>query len=208
MKKIEKTREFIIEIDEKDIWTVIRYQEFINKHIKNGNKIPSKVFLAYFSLLKVKESRIKAEKKELFASIKMKTIQRFSREKEFTFNERLPYLDTFIDPYQTNGKVLEERDCNFISLLDHIFALVLNDSIKFDEKKKTILLLNNYIQSYFSKFTVNPFSFLSRYLQDALIGYIMYSYGFILSKEIKLLKNEEPTNQMLHQTIKHVTADK
>ncbi len=99
-----------------------------------------------------------------------------------------------------------KTSCDLNDMLEYIFSQIEFNMSETKEKELLLGLVYNSINNYFSQFTGKTDKLLSKYKRDSIIGFIVYKFGFQLSKEIREFNQEEPSNELLHQAIKYRTT--
>lgn len=193
MKQIK--RSITLEFNEEDGGAVLAYKYFFDKHLAAGNKIPARVlhkFFSLFSLPIIEQEKIFEIQKE---SISAGIINQY--EKEYNFNKNL-VCTRYID----NRK----QECSFTGLINNMFC-TLSFEIYVKRDKQTLLIhLFEIIESYFNNFKGDTEKLFSKYKRDVLIGYILFSFGYSISKELKKFSLENPPlNSDFSEAIKNTT---
>lgn len=202
-KKLGKQK-IVLEFDDKDFCTIWGYQKFLTKHLKAGDKIPARVLNKFFSMFTVEENRLKQELKKRSEKVKKLTVERYTKDKDYIFSKKLPFS---IQIRFGNKKYPETKSiCCLSDMLNRIFTDIENNMIQTYQKESLITLVNDSITDYFSLFKGNTKNLFSKYKRDAIIGFIVYKFGFHPSKETKDYEDQDPPNQVLHQAVKYHTS--
>lgn len=203
-KKVSKEK-IVLEYDQKDFCTLYEYQKFLIKHINLGDKIPARVLKKFCSMLTVEQSRIKQEFKKRADAVKEKTLERYLKDKEYIFNKKLPDAIQFSFG---NNAVKTKSVCCLPDMLNSLFTKVDSNMMKSAEKDSLIDFLNTSITEYFNSFEGNTDKLFNKYKRDAVIGYIVYKFGFQLSKDTKDYEDQDPPNSLLYKAIAYHTTKK
>lgn len=202
MKHRLNKKQLVIEYDDKDFCTIWMYKKFITKNLSEGNKIPARVLGKFFSLFTIEENRIKQEFKMRSDIIKKQTFKRYSKDKEYAFFIPMP------DAIQFIGKSKKERGCSLSDMLENVFEQIERNITETYEKGSFINFINSAINEYFTFYKINKVKYLGIYKTNAITGFIVFKFGFHLSKEISEYRDTNPSNELLHQAIKYQTSKK
>jgi hypothetical protein len=207
MSKSVDKKKIVLEFESNNIFVLDSYAKFISKHLKEGNKVPSRVLNKFFSLFTIEEHRMKEEFKKQVDIIKKQTLDRFLTDKKYSFSKMLPNQYHIIELFGPNRNNFGDIDCNLTDMLNHVF-LDIEKKLEIRQQSAFIQLLNSSINKYFSAFEGDTKDLLKSYSRNAIIGFIAYKFGFQLSNEIRESNDIEPTNEMLHQAIRYHTSKK
>lgn len=187
-----------IEIDEKDLYAIRVYEEFINKHVELKNKIPARVIKKFFSFFGKKTNQnyvinqLKQKEINVFVlDIKKQVLERFIHNDEYNFSVYKYSLQLMLD------EIFNSISESLLSLWDKIDR----------SKKKEVLIffvymaINNYFELCDSDLKIS----FGKYKKIALTGFIIYKFGFHLSQKItpNALKGKNPTNEQFYESIKY-----
>lgn len=180
--KEQKKIQIVLEIDRKDFWTAVYYQDFINALSKRNNKIPTRILKKYFSLFTIKQSRINTEVKRELADVKEKLIQLYESKK---------YKSLGFDKESISNIPFDAiMQCSFRLLLDSIFNDFPTEVYLGKIKAVTLKYLFNKIEYYFSQYKEDTKKIFPKYRRDILICCILIELGFRIENlnEIPLIE--------------------
>lgn len=200
MEKKLKRKKIVLEYDEKYFCAIWGYKKFLTKHLKNGDKIPARVLNKFFSLFTIEENRIKEEFKKRSDIIKQKTLERYLKDKEYLFFAPMP------DAIQFLSKKKSERGCSLSDMIESVFDQIEKNFFISNTKETFVKLVNSAINGYFTFYQIKKEKYLSTYKSNAITGFIVFKFGFHLSKETSEYKEIDPSNELLHQAIKYHTS--
>lgn len=179
------------------------YQHFLIKHVKRGDKIPAKVIDKFFSFFTVEKDRLNQELKSQIKTIKVKTINKFVNDKEYNFSEKLPSRLQLNNLFNPQDNSITESVCSLHKLIGHLFNAIILKEFDRTDKGTFIRFIYDQIDSYFNLFKCDGLAIFGKYKRYVLTGFIIHKFGFQLSKDIKELQREEPTNQMLREAVRY-----
>ena len=105
--------------------------------------------------------------------------------------------------FGTKRGKLEKTECCFTRLIDHIFKNISLEVFSKKERNKILSHIHNVIEDYFNGYEADTTKVFKKYRRDVLIGYILLSSGYPVTKK---LKGSEPyINDDLSFAIKNTT---
>ncbi len=187
MGKKSRKRKIILEFDDKDAFAIWEYQKFIIKHLKAGDRIPTRVLNKFFSFIKVESASVKEGFNERLSHLKAELLVKYL--KIYNFEKISNSHRTYQPKYSFNG------------LIDHIFSTISFEIYIEQDKKKILIHLFDIIESYFDSYQGNTLKLFRKYKRDVLIGEILFALGFDMLKN-KIIPNAADFSEAIKNTTK------
>lgn len=186
-KKQSKKYEITLLIDEKNLCSAWIYQDFINKHLEEGTRLPACVFSTFFSFFEngqPKQEIVETVQEEII----VETIERFSNRHYKVSGYTTIKVDNS-DPLKSNkdgtfslisegGSNTARKKYSHETLIRHVYSII---SVKINRRwtdgecvREVYMCIENYISQHFNKANQK---FYKHYKRAAIATYISRKLG-------------------------------
>ncbi len=229
----KKLREITIEFAEDDFCGLLKFQDFFERHLSAGDKIPARVIKLLLKKVHIKTKRQIAELGQRFAELKGAVLKRYGKDEDYKFkftyeeDERSFDYPSF-ELVSENGEKKRpkaraasaeppkkvKRHMSFQKMIDGLFydmeinATRFVEEIPYDQHRDALAKgIYDFISDYVGRSKNPPFG---KYKCYALTGYMIWKLGYPLTDKVKssALNGKEPSNEMLFEAIKYPLGKK